>query len=145
MIRLFRDDNFIILSSMYSLNYISSLINPSEGRQSNAIKHDNIYNFTKFEKQGWQMIQAARKHRETKIGLQLLQYIQATTLDIGARCGLCSRQSPVSLIFPDGKLSGKICFGNYFKNHYSDVIMGAMASQITSITIVYSTVYSGTD
>ena len=31
------------------------------------------------------------------------------------------------------------------KMHYSDVIMGAVASQITSLTIVYSTVYSGTD
>ena len=30
-------------------------------------------------------------------------------------------------------------------NHYSDVIMSAMASQITGITIVYSTVYSGAD
>ena len=30
-------------------------------------------------------------------------------------------------------------------NQYSDVIMGAMASQITSLTIVYSTVYSGVD
>ena len=29
--------------------------------------------------------------------------------------------------------------------HYSDVIIGAMASQITSFTIVYSTVYSGAD
>ena len=29
--------------------------------------------------------------------------------------------------------------------HYSDVIMGTMASQITSLTIVYSTVYSGAD
>ena len=29
--------------------------------------------------------------------------------------------------------------------HYDDVIMGVMASQITSLTIVYSTVYSGTD
>ena len=29
--------------------------------------------------------------------------------------------------------------------HYSDVTMGAMASQITSLTIVYSTVYSGAD
>ena len=27
--------------------------------------------------------------------------------------------------------------------HYSDVIKGSMASQITSLTIVYSTVYSG--
>ena len=30
-------------------------------------------------------------------------------------------------------------------NNYSDIIMSAMASQITSITIVYSTVYSGAD
>ena len=29
--------------------------------------------------------------------------------------------------------------------HYDDVIMGAMASQITSLEFVYSTVYSGTD
>ena len=29
--------------------------------------------------------------------------------------------------------------------HYSDVIMGVMGSQITSLTIVYSTVYSGAD
>ena len=32
-----------------------------------------------------------------------------------------------------------------FTAHYDDVIMGAMASQITSLTTVYSTVYSGTD
>ena len=31
------------------------------------------------------------------------------------------------------------------KGHYSDVIMGRMASQITSFTIVYSTVYSSAD
>ena len=30
-------------------------------------------------------------------------------------------------------------------SHYSDVIMGAMASQITSLTIVYSSIYSGAD
>ena len=29
--------------------------------------------------------------------------------------------------------------------HYDDVKMGAMASQITSLTIVFSTVYSGAD
>ena len=32
-----------------------------------------------------------------------------------------------------------------FLDHHNDVIMGAMASQITSFTIVYSTVYSGAD
>ena len=31
------------------------------------------------------------------------------------------------------------------RSHYDDVIMTVMASQITSPTIVYSTVYSGTD
>ena len=29
--------------------------------------------------------------------------------------------------------------------HYNDIIMSAMASQITSLTIVYSTIYSGVD
>ena len=33
----------------------------------------------------------------------------------------------------------------FFCSHYSDVIIGAIASQITSPTIVYSTVYSDTD
>ena len=28
---------------------------------------------------------------------------------------------------------------------YSDIIMGAMASQITSLAIVYSAIYSGAD
>ena len=29
--------------------------------------------------------------------------------------------------------------------HYNDVIMGMMAPQITSLAIVYSTIYSGAD
>ena len=33
----------------------------------------------------------------------------------------------------------------WLQNHYNDVIMGAMASQITNLTTVHSTVYSGTD
>ena len=40
------------------------------------------------------------------------------------------------------------CLFNSLRNiasHYGDVIMGAVASQITSLTIVYSTVYSGPD
>ena len=35
-------------------------------------------------------------------------------------------------------------FNNTYK-HYSDVIIGEIASQIFSLTIVYSTVYSGAD
>ena len=33
----------------------------------------------------------------------------------------------------------------YAKSHYNDVIRRAMASQITGVSIVYSTVYSGAD
>ena len=33
----------------------------------------------------------------------------------------------------------------FLSYHYDDVIMGMIASQITSLTIVYSTVYSGAD
>ena len=34
---------------------------------------------------------------------------------------------------------------DFRSNHYNDVIMGAIASQFTSLTIVYSTVYSDAD
>ena len=45
-------------------------------------------------------------------------------------------------------LPGRNCVVVYhapYQMHYNDVIMGAMASQITSLTIVYSTIYSGAD
>ena len=32
-----------------------------------------------------------------------------------------------------------------YQSHYNDVIMNAMASKITGLTIVYSAVYSGAD
>ena len=42
--------------------------------------------------------------------------------------------------------NGKIlCAREFILKHYSDAIMGTMASQVTSLTIVYSTVYSGAD
>ena len=37
------------------------------------------------------------------------------------------------------------CSCNAATHHYNDVIMSAMASEITSLTIVYSAVYSGAD
>ena len=39
----------------------------------------------------------------------------------------------------------KIFWDTIFRKHYNDVIMGTTASQITSLTVVYSTVYSGAD
>ena len=38
-----------------------------------------------------------------------------------------------------------VSFTDILVSHYGDVIMGTMASQITSLTIVYSSVYSGAD
>ena len=37
------------------------------------------------------------------------------------------------------------CASNPLVTHYGDVIMGTVASQITSLTFVYSAVYSGAD
>ena len=39
----------------------------------------------------------------------------------------------------------RLWLGCVITYHYDDVIMGTMASQITSLTIVYLTVYSGSD
>ena len=44
-----------------------------------------------------------------------------------------------------GQWVERVKFYTTASNHYSDIIMGVMASQITSLTIVYSTIYSGTD
>ena len=37
----------------------------------------------------------------------------------------------------------KWCVHSEYHLHYSDIILGVMAAQITSLTILYSTVYSG--
>ena len=42
-------------------------------------------------------------------------------------------------------LSETSMFGRLARDHYPDVIMTTMASQITSLTVVYSIVYSGAD
>ena len=47
------------------------------------------------------------------------------------------------LMWPADSLHKGTDMGKAFPCHYSDILMGEMASQITSLTIVYSTVYSG--
>ena len=50
------------------------------------------------------------------------------------------------LIFVNKGVPGiKLTKHELYVYHYYDIIMGAMASQITSLTNVYSTVYSGAD
>ena len=56
-------------------------------------------------------------------------------------CPVIGRAQPEPLLRARDRKHAQVLEGR----HYSDVIMGAMASQITSLTIVYSTVYSGED
>ena len=48
-------------------------------------------------------------------------------------------------VFAEGQLENVSMSWPYHKTHYCDVIMATIASQITSLNIVYSTVYSGAD
>ena len=50
-------------------------------------------------------------------------------------------KEPVESFITSGCLNRR----RFSTEHYSDVIMGAMVSQITSLTIDSSTVYSGAD
>ena len=65
---------------------------------------------------------------------------KTTDFDITIYC--CGQPSAGTLLTRNFRVSLAI---DDFINHYNDVIMGAMASQITSLTTVYSTVYSGAD
>ena len=50
---------------------------------------------------------------------------------------------PIAKIWGSGSWTNRCC--NQVIMHYSDVIMNSMTPQITSLTIVYSTVHSGAD
>ena len=54
------------------------------------------------------------------------------------------QQAQHRLCFAPSTTSLEIC-RHLARFHYGDVIMGTMASQFTSLTIVYSAVYSGVD
>ena len=53
--------------------------------------------------------------------------------------------SIVCVCFLEKSMYNKRCAPVNSKGHYNDVIMGAIASQITGLTIVYSIVYSDAD
>ena len=60
-------------------------------------------------------------------------------------CTVINPILPTYLLARDGEIWHIYCNFKHSDLPYSDVIMGAMASQITHPTIVYSTVYSGVD
>ena len=79
------------------------------------------------------------------------------TSQIGSRsttgnCNVCSiawsnyqQQSPALHAKATSSILTCVYWKEKWGHHYGDVIVTAMASQITSLTIVYATVYSGED
>ena len=51
----------------------------------------------------------------------------------------------ISVVRFGGHFNAKMLSNQNFHYHYNDVIMGMIGSQITSLAIVYSSVYSGAD
>ena len=66
-------------------------------------------------------------------------------IDLSARCRLLGNQGSHSRWSSPSYIVNARDVGIYYVFHYNDVIMYAMASRITSITIVYSTVYLDAD
>ena len=60
-----------------------------------------------------------------------------------------SRSQPVRICVTHDTVMTRQCYPHYWPfvrgNHYANVMMTTMASQITSLTVVYSTVYSDAD
>ena len=61
----------------------------------------------------------------------------------GPTCLTCDNENNLCLCVTIDRNAEMPCASNRFSTHYGDVVMGAMASLITSLTIVYSIVYSG--
>ena len=87
------------------------------------------------------------KCSEYRKALQLVKrmgwYIDVWRSALGNKSGLILRYGMV-IILPGIPCGMYMCIYGPI-HHYGDVIMGAIASQITSLTIVYATVYSDAD
>ena len=67
---------------------------------------------------------------------------------LGSKLNQINKRGPVSsaaMYWVCGINRSLLSTRGAFPNHYDDVTMSTMASQITSLTIIYSIVYSGTD
>ena len=88
-------------------------------------------------------------------GKYYLSWVQWVSGDDVAPTGQCAFREFRSVNRPQrllklkaARLLQESCFDSLaalWRSHYNDVIMSAMASRITSLAIVYSTVYSSTD
>ena len=79
---------------------------------------------------------------ELLYGYSVISLCYPLLVYLPARDRICA-----AAVIPDKKMTSlwdTFCINGLFV-HYDDVIMSAIASQITSLTIVYSTVYSAAD
>ena len=108
--------------------------------------------FSNFSVSSWLNIKPCTSYYKdnTRMGLERHQYAlnhlpcDATiTRSIPAR--ILSTEPPSSLSLPTRRELVCLLWDQTLMFHYNDVIMSVMASQITSLMIVYSVVYSGTE
>ena len=82
----------------------------------------------------------------TIFGIQWNLFAGAQRTNIAHRTTVCAALPPdLTKAFSAQNGSDADMTLTKFSLHYNDVMMGSMASQITSLTIVYSAVYSGAD
>ena len=83
--------------------------------------------------------------RKQCIWTNISQFVQAHNLWTHAIYSHFWYRKPLSILRPSDNLVFMCWDGGYIIRHYHEVMMGAMASYITSLMIVYSTVHSGAD
>ena len=109
----------------------ASLLPPLPIRPPSSLVHSLMHSFTHQLKEGIAKWSHWTADLRTKSQLQFDSRVSCV-------CTLC--QTYIDCF------NARLLYIQCVKNgHYSDVMMGAMASQITSVSIVFSTVYSGGD
>ena len=96
------------------------------------------------------MMPVSQRLRRTTVSSQDIQCVAIITRSVFFKSLISdtpqvAREGEVRCDFCEYKLLQCCFIISFYIGHYSHVKMGAMAYQITSITIVYSTVYSGAD
>ena len=131
------DEQFTFNSYVWLFYYISLSVPSTQSLLSQSRQATNILRYTRYE-----IIQVLMSVADS---VRKTLWASCSVLEINWKTNF----AVVRIYWMAGNLT--MCFikamayRTITMNHYSDVIMGAMAYQITSLTIVNSTVYSGAD
>ena len=88
-------------------------------------------------------VQGERKYYGCQLNVSMLPWWRSTNFSY--ECLLFACIFAIATAAFNLHMPVNVCWKKTHKPHYDDVRMGAIASQLTSLTIVYSTVYSDAD